>query len=133
MVNNSQCSSPTTRKVRLTREWTRTYTVDVEDIRIVHGSARLGVHVTTLSLAAERTLQKNTRPVSGNGKPLRREVTLNVAPHTKSEIIFSWNEIRKKGFVHVVTERSEAWVPYDVVVGLTFDQQQIDAPEEGLL
>lgn len=127
-IDNSKSASSTMRKVRLTREWTRTCAVDAEHITTVHGSAGLGIHVLDLKVEAERTLSKTYSAATEEREMFEEEVTLNIAQHTKSEIVFSWKEIRQKGEVQVVGERFEARVPYEVVVGLTFDQQQIDAP-----
>jgi hypothetical protein len=128
MVNNSQSSSSTTRKVRLTREWTRTWTVDVNRITMTRQSAGLGIHFLDLKAQAERTLREAYSITTGERETFEEEVTLKIAPHTKSEILFSWREIRQKGVVQVVTDGFEARIPYEMVVGLTFDQQQVDIP-----
>jgi hypothetical protein len=127
-VDNSRSASSTMRVVRLTREWARTCTVDIEHATTVHGSAGLGIHVLELKAEAERTLRKTYSTVAEERQTFAEEVTLNIAQHTKSEIVFSWKEIRQKGMVRVVEADFEAQIPYEVVVGLTFDQQQIDAP-----
>jgi hypothetical protein len=116
------------RVVRLTREWARTCTVDVEHITTVHASAGLGIHVLDLKAEAERTLGKTYTATTEERETFAEEVTLNIAPHTKSTIVFSWKEIRQKGVVQVVESGLEVRIPYEVVVGVTFDQQQIDAP-----
>jgi hypothetical protein len=127
-MDNSQSGSSTKREVRLTREWTRTYVVDVEHITTVRGSAGFATHVLDLKVEAERTLSKTYSAATKERETFEEKVTVNVAPHTRSEIMFSWKEIRQKGFVRVVGADFEAQIPYEVVVGLTFDQQQIDTP-----
>jgi hypothetical protein len=127
-MDNSQSGSSTTREVRLTREWTRTYVVDVEHITTVRGSAGLAIQVLDLKGEAERTLSKKYSATTEERETFEEKVTVNVAPHTRSEIVFSWKEIRQKGSVRVVGGDFEARIPYEVVVGLTFDQQQIDTP-----
>jgi hypothetical protein len=126
-IDNSRSTSPTTRQVRLTREWARTCAVDAEHITTVHGSAGLRIHVLDLKAEAERTLRKNYSTTSEERETFEEVVTLNILEHTRSEIVFSWKEIRQKGTVQVAGEGFEAQVPFEVVVGLTFDQQQIDS------
>lgn len=127
-IDNSKSASSTTRVVRLTREWARTYTVDAEHITTVHGSAGVGIHVLDLKAEAELALRKTYSTATEERETFAEEVTLNIGPHTKSEIVFSWKEIRQKGMVKIAGAGFEAQVPYAVVVGLTFDQQQIDVP-----
>ncbi len=125
-VDNSKSNSLTTRVVRLSREWTRTYSVDVEHATTAQGSAGLGIHVLDLKVEAERTLSKTYSTSSEERETFEEEVTLNIGAHTRSEIVFSWKEIRQRGIVELVGEGVEARIPYEAVVGLTFDQQQID-------
>jgi hypothetical protein len=125
-VDNSKSNSLTTRVVRLSREWSRTCSVDVEHATTAHGSAGLGIHVLDLKVEAERTLSKTYSTSSEERETFEEEVTLNIGAHTRSEIVFSWKEIRQKGVVQLVGEGLDVRIPYEAVVGLTFDQQQID-------
>jgi hypothetical protein len=126
-VDNSKSTSSTQRVVRLTREWSRTCVVDVEQATTARGSAGLGIHLLALKAEAERTLKKTYSASSEERETFEEEVTLNVSAHTRSEIVFSWKEIRQQGVVQLVGEDLEAQIPYEAVVGLTFDQRQIDA------
>jgi hypothetical protein len=126
VIDNSQSGSPTTRVVRLTREWTRTCSVDAEHITTLHGSAGLGIHMVELKAEAERTLSRSYSSSATERETFEEEVTLNIGEHTRSEVVFSWKEIRQQGDVLITGQGFEARVPYEVVVGLTFDQQQID-------
>jgi hypothetical protein len=124
---NSKSASSTTRVVRLTREWTRSYTIGSENVTTARGSARLGIHILDLTAEAERAVRKNYSASAGDRESFAEEVTLNIPPHTKSEIVFSWKEIRQNGTVRVTGDGFEAVFPYEIVVGITFDQQQVDA------
>jgi hypothetical protein len=128
MVDNSQSSSSTTRKARLTREWTKSWTVDAERTTMTRGSADLGLHIVDLRAMAERTLREAYSFTAEERETFEEEVTLRIAPHTTSRIVFSWQEIRQKGIVRTETDDFEARIPYEIVVGLTFDQQQVDIP-----
>lgn len=89
IIDNSKSSSPTTRVVRLTREWAKTYALDVERNMTVRGSAGLGIHIVLqLKAEAERVLRNTYSVSSEERETFAEEVTLNIAQHTKSEIIF---------------------------------------------
>ena len=94
----------------------------------MHGSAGISAGVLNLRAEAERVLTKTYSTATEERHTFAEEVTLNIGPHTKSEIVFSWKEIRQKGVVRIEGAGFAAEVPYEVVVGLTFDQRQIDAP-----
>jgi hypothetical protein len=126
-VDNSKSGSSTTRVVRLSREWSRTCTVDVEHATTGHGSAGLALHLVDLKVEAEHTLRKTYSASSEERETFEEEVTLNIGPRIRSEIVFSWKEIRQKGVVQLAGEDIDVRFPYEAVVGLTFDQQQIDS------
>jgi hypothetical protein len=126
-VDNSKSGSSTTRVVRLSREWSRTCTVDAEHATTGRGSAGLGLHLLDLKVEAEHTLRKTYSSSSQERETFEEEVTLNIGPRIRSEIVFSWKEIRQKGVIQLAGEGLDVRFPYEAVVGLTFDQQQIDS------
>jgi hypothetical protein len=130
IIDNSRSSSSTIRVVRLVREWARTSSVDVTNITTIRGSAGLDIHVVNLKAEVERALNKRYSNVTEERETFAEEVTLNILEHTKSRIVFSWKEIRQKGIVQARGLNFEMHVPYEIVVGVTFDQQQIDDKDQ---
>lgn len=128
VIDNSQSGSTTTRVVRLTREWTRTCAIDVERATTTQGSAGIGIRALDLKAAAEHTLRRTYSDSTGERETFEEEVTLNIAPRTRCRVVFSWKEIRQKGIVQIARGGSDVQIPFEVVVGITFDQQQIDEP-----
>lgn len=126
VVDNSRSASATTRVVRLKREWTRMSAVDMERASTTQGSAGIGLRVLELKAAAERTLSETYSERTEKRETFEEEVTLNIAPRTRCRVVFSWKEIRQKGVVQLANGSSQVRIPYEVVVGITFDQQQID-------
>jgi hypothetical protein len=130
IIDNSRSSSSTLRVVRLVREWVRTCSVDVTNITTIRGSTGLDIHVVNLKAEAERALNKRYSNVTEERETFAEEVTLNILEHTKSRIVFSWKEIRQKGIVQARGSHFEMHIPYEIVVGVTFDQQQIDDKDQ---
>lgn len=126
VIDNSQSAAATTRVVRLTREWTRTSEVDIERATTTQRSVGIAMRVLDLKAAAEHTLNEKYSVTTGERKTFEEEVTLNVAPHTRCRVIFSWKEIRQKGVVLLASGGSQVRIPYEIAVRITFDQQQID-------
>lgn len=126
VIDNAKSTAAITRVVRLTREWTRTYTINVERATTRRGSGGLHIGVLDLKAEAERTLSKTYEWIAGKRETFEEEVTLTVAPRTCCKVIFSWKEIRQKGVVQFTGGGSQVRIPYEVVARITFDQQQID-------
>jgi hypothetical protein len=125
-IDNSRSSSSTTRTVRLSREWSRTFVVDLEHTTSRQDSMELRIHFVSLKAAADRTLRQKYSITAEKRETFEEEVTFTIPPRTRSVIIFSWKEIRQKGTVQISEDDLDAAVPYEIVVGLTFDQEQID-------
>jgi hypothetical protein len=130
IIDNSRSSSSTLRVVRLVREWVRTFSVDVTNITTIRGSTGLDIHVVNLKAEAEHALNRRYSNVTEERETFAEEVTLNILEHTKSRIVFSWKEIRQKGIVQARGSNFEMHIPYEIVVGVTFDQQQIDDKDQ---
>jgi hypothetical protein len=79
-----------------------------------------------LKAEAERLVKNTYSVTSEERETFTEEVTLNIARHTKSEITFHWKAIPQKGVAQISRPDFEVQIPYEIVVGLTFDQQQVD-------
>lgn len=90
------------------------------------GSGGINLHVVDLKVAAQRTLSTTYSEGARERETFEEQVTLNVAPRTRCTVVFSWKEIRQRGVVRLTSGGSQVRIPYEVVVGITFDQQQID-------
>lgn len=127
IIDNSKSVSSTTRTQSLKREWIKTYSLDAEHHKVIRGTAGLDFHFLTLRAEAERTLKNAYSVTSVQREAFEEKVTLNIAGHTRSEVSFFWKEIRQKGTVRISGMDFEVEIPYEAVVGLTFDQEQVDA------
>jgi hypothetical protein len=127
VIDNSRSISSTIWGQRITRKWTRTYSLDAERHRVIRGAAGFDFHLLTLKAEAERTLKNIYSVTSEEREVFEQQVTLNVAAHTRSEVSFFWKEIRQRGTVRLSGTGFEVELPYEAVVGLAFDQEQVDA------
>jgi hypothetical protein len=125
LIDNSLSTSATTRVMRLTKEWTKTYTVDETRATTVSGSAAFTV-LAALKAEAERTITRHYSASTDERQSFEEEVTLTIGAGVRSEIVFSWKEIRQNGAVVLESGADTVQIPFEVVVGVTFDQRQID-------
>jgi hypothetical protein len=126
VIDNSRSSSPTVRTMRLTKEWTKSYTLDMERATTVKGSAALTV-LAALKAEAERTVTRQYSASTEDRRSFEEEVTLTIGAGIRSEVVFSWKEIRQSGTIMLASGGTVVEIPFEVVVGVTFDQRQVDA------
>ncbi len=126
VIDNSESRSSTTRTLRLTREWMKTYSLDAEHHRVIRGTVGLDFHFAALEAEAERALKSTYSVTSQERETFEEQVTLNIPGHTRSEVSFFWKEIRQRGKVRLSGTGFEVEISYEAVVGLTFDQKQVD-------
>lgn len=126
-IDNRQGLSPIVRVIRVIREWTETYAVDHERMTTLHGSA--GINILSLKLGGDidRAVKDHYSVSSGQRHKFEEEVTVTAAPGTRTEVEFIWKDIRQYGEVELtVGGETAGHVPFEVVVGVTFDQRQVD-------
>jgi hypothetical protein len=134
IVDNSKSKASARSVVRFTREWTKEYSLEFGQLNTLGGGSKIDLHVLSLKGEIERTLEKAYSFTSGERKESTQEITLHIPGYTKSEITFSWKEIHQEGVVRLEGTDFETGsdyeidIPYDIVVDLTFDLRQVDAP-----
>lgn len=81
-----------------------------------------------LEVAAQRTVNETygVNATSEERETFEEEVTFSIPPRTRCKVVFFWKELRQTGIVRFAGSGFDARIPYEVVRGLTFDQQQID-------
>lgn len=128
-IDNLQGVSPIVRTFHLSREWTRSFTMDWGRSVTEVESVGLETKAASFKMQATQTIEQHYSTSGGNRRSFEDTVVITVAPRTRSEVIFAWKEIRQRGYVEELDGTTVLLkVPFELVVGLTFDQQQIDTP-----
>jgi hypothetical protein len=125
-IDYSQSSSSTTRTMSISRVWTKSYSLDITRHNVIRGSAGLALPVLALEAEAERALRNRYSISVGEREVFEEQVTLNVTGPTRSEITFSWKQIRQQGTVRLSGADFDVDIPFEAVVGVTFDHRQVD-------
>ena len=110
----------------MTKEWTRSYSVEIDRSSTISGGGGLAFHVVELKAQAEQAVSHKYSAQADERQTYEDEVTITVAAKTNSEIVFSWKEIHQNGYVVFGEEEGAPQVPFDIVMGVTFDQRQVD-------
>lgn len=127
-IDNSQGTSPIVRTFRLSREWTKSYTLGSEQSITVTKSVGYTSKLGEIRQQAGRTITQHYSTSGEERRAFEDTVTVTVAPRTCSEIAFAWKEIRQRGYVEQTGAATSitSRVPFELVLGLTYDPRQID-------
>jgi hypothetical protein len=125
VIDNSGGTSSVVRTFRLSREWTRTLTTDTETA--LKATAGLTIPLVRVKAEIEGALRQHFSHAFQERQSFEDTVVVTVAAHTKTTVLFSWKEIRQTGTVRMSKDGHQLLdVPFESVVGLSFDQKQID-------
>jgi hypothetical protein len=128
IIDNAKSASPVTRTFRVSREWTRTLSVDTESVRRL----TTGTELPLLKLKAEveQAIRNHFASTFQETRTFEDTVVITAAPYTRTEVTFTWKEVRQKGAVTALRGSvAEAELHFESIIGLAFDQKQSDHPQ----
>lgn len=124
ILDNLGNAEPTSRTIRVSREWSRTLEVGSSAATTMKGqlSAKLPLEITA---SVEKTLQQTYRLQDTLTQTVSEEVVVRVPGHTRLSLVFDWKQIVQHG----VVRQGDVEVPFRLVVGVTFDQTQVSSTQ----
>ncbi|HVB45419.1 MAG TPA: hypothetical protein VNF47_22320 [Streptosporangiaceae bacterium] len=126
-IDNLQGLSPIVRTFRLAREWNKSYSIGSTQSIAVSQSVEFRWKLADIKTQAEWRLEQNYNVTTQQRQTFEDTVAVTAAPRTYSEIRFAWKEIRQRGYVDVFDGPTHiSRTPFELVVGLAYDQRQID-------
>lgn len=121
-IDNTAGTTRLTRTIRLTREWSRTVSLE---LNASHGSSigtQLGPNWLELRASVEQTLSRNYSVSEGRREEFAEEIGVEVEPGAAIAIVLVWKRLWQHGLVRVLSGGHQVEVPFRVAVGITFDQ-----------
>lgn len=128
LIDNSKSSTKLTRKISISREWTKTYSIEYEKSQIDGTEVDIGVSESVgIKASSEETIRKQYSISEEVKETYLDEVEVEVSGFTKLSLAFHWKRIWQHGFIRLCTQNDkELNIPFRIAVGITFDQLQID-------
>ena len=127
LVDNSNSSINVTRKFNIGREWTQIVILEQETKTTINGDLEVGfLLLSRVRANAERVL--NTKYVSTSEQKhfYSEEVTIEIPARTRTRVFFRWKQIWQHGIARHSNAHQTIDIPYKIIVGVTFDQMQLD-------
>jgi hypothetical protein len=125
-IDNSANGSEVTRSIKATKRWTQSCQIERE-----HSQAnRLGgdlkmFDLVTVSSQAETTVRKKYAISSDVEQTFEEQITLTVPKSTSVLLRMDWKKIVQHGYIRFRNQHGQIVdIPYQVDVGVTFDQRQ---------
>lgn len=129
ILDNSKSTVTFTRKFSISKEWSRSYVIEYERATV----GNLGVSgqgkVLGFSAGIEAAVKERFSLTDTAREVCSEEISVDVPALTKLVVLLHWKKIWQHGFVRFTTLNNEnSIVPFKVVVGVTFDQSEVDEP-----
>lgn len=133
VIDNSRSSSPTERKITVSRQWSQSVALDVEKTTELGGSLDVKLPLSLgFSTSATRSVKRKYAISEEVVRTYSEEVTIKVLPETHTTVTFSWRQVWQKGIVvGRNTHGLELRTPFEVKLHPTFDQTQEDLKIDG--
>jgi hypothetical protein len=128
-IDNSQSAVEIQRKIRVSREWSQLYSIERESTAKIGGELSVeGAWIVDFKATAEGAIRKRYELSTEDKKSYSEELTIEVPPRTKVQVVLKWKQIWQCGIVLVRngSDGTESQIPFRVCLGPTFDQRQVD-------
>lgn len=131
-IDNSKSSIQLTRRFAVSKEWSQSYSIEYEKASANKQQLNIGLNQGVdagIQSVAEDSLKERYSISSGSKQTYTEEITLSVPANTNLRVVFSWKRIWQQGLL-ILKNRSgqKIELPFQIAVGVTFDQTQIDQP-----
>ena len=129
VLDNSRSDGSLKRSLEVTREWSYQYSVDHEQARKVVDTKTLQIKDgPSKTLSIENALRQKYSYSENARQTYKENVEVDVPARRKITIYFHWKNILETGVIVLTNQYTETVdVPYSIVTGVTFDQENIDS------
>jgi hypothetical protein len=130
-IDNSGSNITVTRILKATKDWMQNYSIEAEQARVTGQGLEIGAkEIGTFKANAEDTLRRKYSVSNEVRQTFSEEIGLTVPGRTKIRLTIQWKRIWQRGYVRIQHGPNRVVeVPFQMAVGVTFDQSQVDASE----
>lgn len=127
-IDNSKSSIELERRFTVSKEWSKSVIIEEEKARKTGAELTVGLsEAASIKAASEEALKSKYTTSEETKQTYTEEIVLKVPSKTKLLVVFKWKRIWQHGIIALHDEKGfVSKVPFKVVVGITFDQTQVD-------
>ncbi len=131
-VDNSRSRTAVKRAFNVSKEWLREISIEKQNSSSVHAGVEMGVDIAgvdlgSVNLGAKTAIMERYTSTEERRHIYSEEVSVEVPPLAKTRIEFTWKRLWQHGkVVQNLQNGTQVETPFRVVVGVTFDQAQVD-------
>lgn len=128
IIDNSQSGSKLIRNLKISREWTYSYAVEHEKAHTATSTTNIQIrHGMAKSRSVEDVLRDKYSYSYGTKHTYAEDIQIEVPPFKRVKVLLKWKNILEVGTIVLQNQRGERIdLPFSIVVGVTFDQAQLD-------
>jgi hypothetical protein len=128
-IDNSRSATSSVRRLRAQRTWSRKSEILFEKATKGSGSAGLNIYgVGALKAAAEKSFRESLTLSGEEQQTFEEGIEVTVPARTTVEVFLHWKAIWQEGLLAIEMGDGETYkIPYRIMVGMTFDQENCDA------
>ena len=127
VIDNTRSSSPLTRNFTFSKEWSKSCQVELERAKASGKELNFGAkEAAALKLSSEEKLRQTYAITLGSKETATEEVNCTVSGHQKLTVVVLWKRILQHGFIQATQSGLPLRIPFQIAVGMTFNQQQIE-------
>lgn len=128
-IDNSGTSTSSVRRLRAARRWAKSCDIQLE--RATTATRGLDVAVQSLGgyrAAVEAAVKRNYAITAEEEQTFEEEIEVTVPPRTNVQLCLHWKRLWQEGYALMKAQDGEmVSIPFRTVIGVTFDQESIDA------
>jgi len=128
VIDNSKSSIELERRFTVSKDWVQTVSFEEETGKTSGAEISVGIsEVADIKASAEQELKNRYTQTEQTRQTYAEEIILKVPGKTKLIVEFNWKRIWQHGNIIIHNDAGEVInLPFKVIVGVTFDQTQID-------
>jgi|GEM_PF-664073 len=128
LIDNSRSSSPLKRTLTVSREWTQSFTMEYEKAQTTTNTKNVKVNnYITKGKTVEDFFREKSSYSLEEKRTHAEDVAIEVLPYQRVRLSLHWKNILQLGEIELKNQYgNKINIPFKVVVGLTFDQAQVD-------
>ena len=127
VIDNARSAVTLTRRFTVSKEWSRTYSVDYEKASVSNVGLKLGLNeLSSFTAGFEQTIKERFSITRETKDVYSEEIEIQVPGSKRLTVVLNWKKIWQLGLLKFHLNGRESSVPFRVVIGITFDQSQVD-------